>query len=166
MKQCPRCSQTYSDDELNFCLDDGELLTAFVKEPQSTRYADDAPPTVMLNQARVTNPANWPAASPAQWQPQNLQNRPFASPAFVQSKDQTLPTLALILGILSIPLICFFGGIWLGLPAAVMGFIGMRNADSDSSRYGGRGMAIGGMVLGALSFLSTLLFIIIATGAK
>ena len=61
MKQCPRCSQTYSDDQLNFCLEDGELLTAYATEPPPTRYADDAPPTVVLNEARVTNPANWHA---------------------------------------------------------------------------------------------------------
>lgn len=28
MKECPRCSRTYSDDSLNFCLDDGEWLLA------------------------------------------------------------------------------------------------------------------------------------------
>jgi|SRR5438445_4103389 len=170
MKQCPRCSQTYSDDQLNFCLDDGELLTAYAKEPPPTRYADDAPPTVILNEARVTNPANWPASPqsgpPAQWQPQNMQNRPFASPSFVQSKDQTLPTLALVLGILSIPLICCYGGIWLGLPAAVLGFLGMRNADNDSTRYGGRGMAIGGMVLGVITFLTSIVIAIIALIAR
>lgn len=170
MKQCPRCNQTYSDDNLNFCLEDGELLTAFAKEPPPTRYADDAPPTILMNEARVTNPSSWPASSspPAQWQaqPLNLQNDPFGAPSFVQSRDQTLPTIALILGILSLPMICCYGGIWLGLPAAVLGFLGMRNADSDHARYGGRGMAIGGMVLGVISFLSTLVvafFAIIAS---
>lgn len=170
MKQCPRCHQTYSDDGLNFCLEDGELLTAFSTEPPPTRYADDAPPTVLLNEARVTNPSSWPASSqpPAQWQaqPLNLQNTPFGSSSTVQSRDQTLPTIALILGILSLPMICCYGGIWLGLPAAIIGFLGMRNADSDRTRYGGRGMAIGGMVLGVISFLSTLVvafFAIIAS---
>jgi hypothetical protein len=162
MKQCPRCNQTYTDDQLNFCLDDGELLTAVAQDRRPTQYADDAPPTVMLNEGRVTNPAGWPASTPAQWQPQNLQNRPFATPSFVQSKDQTLPTLALIMGILSLPLICCYGGIWLGLPAAILGYLGMRNADSDRSRYGGRGMAIGGMVLGVVSFLASIVFAIVA----
>lgn len=170
MKQCPRCNQTYSDDQLNFCLDDGELLTAFVKEPPPTRYADDPPPTLFMNEARVTNPASWPASSPASagWQPpvqqqqQNLQNRPFISPAFVQSRDQTLPTIALILGILSLVLVCCYGGIWLGLPAAIIGFMGMRNADSDRHRYGGRGMAIGGLVLGVISFLGSIVLALIA----
>lgn len=160
MKQCPRCNQTYSDDQLNFCLDDGELLTTFVREPASPRFADNSPPTVLLDESRLTNPSNWPASPPAQWQSpqQNIQNQQFASPSFVQSRDQTLPTISLILGILSMLLICCYGGIWLGLPAAILGFLGMRNADSDSSRYGGRGMAIGGMVLGVVSLLSSIIF--------
>lgn len=160
MKQCPRCNQTYTDDQLNFCLEDGELLMAWANEPPPTRYADDSPPTLLMNEARVTNPSNWPASPAAEWQQpqQNLQNQPFRSPAFVQSRDQTLPTLALILGILSLPLTCCMGGIWLGLPAAVLGFLGMRNADNDSSRYGGRGMAIAGMVLGVISFLASVIF--------
>lgn len=166
MKQCPRCNQTYTDDQLNFCLNDGELLTNLASA--STRYADDSPPTIILDQARVTNPANWPASSstPAQWQPQNLQNQPYGSPQFVQKRDQTLPTIAMILGILSIALICCYGGIWMGLPAAILGFLGMRNADTDPGRYGGRGMAIAGMVLGAVSLLASLVVAVIAIVAR
>jgi hypothetical protein len=162
MKQCPRCNLTYSDDQLNFCLDDGELLTEYVREPPPNRYADDPPPTVMLGNARRTNPATWPSPPPARWQPQGLQNQPFSTPAFVRSADQTLPTIALILGILSLPLMCCYGGVWLGLPAAVLGFLGMRNADSDSARYGGRGMAIGGMVLGVITFFGSIIFALFA----
>ncbi|CAN5444742.1 hypothetical protein BH10ACI2_BH10ACI2_05190 [soil metagenome] len=166
MKQCPRCQQTYSDDQLNFCLSDGELLTGYGPGPDTRGYADDAPPTVLLNQPRVTNPANWPqtptSASPAAWQPSNMQGRPFLSQPMGKSRDQTIPTIALILGILSLPLICCYGGIWLGLPAAVLGFIGMRNADSDTDRYMGRNLAIGGMVLGLVSFLSSLVVALVA----
>ena len=148
MKQCPRCNQTYTDDDLNFCLNDGELLAAF----------NDAPPTVFMDPPRVTGQASWQSAPPpASWQgSQNVQNTPFGVPAFAQSRDQTLPTIALVLGILSVLMICCYGGIWLGLPAAVVGFLGMRNADSDPTRYTGRGMAIGGMVLGIVSFLAFL----------
>ncbi len=164
MKQCPRCRQTYSDDQLNFCLDDGELLTALAQEPPGRRYADDSPPTVLLDQSRVTNPSNWPNAAqpPAQWQPQAFQPQQFASPAFVRSRDQTIPTISLILGILSLAVACCYGGIWLGLPAAILGFIGMRNADRNPERYTGRGMAIGGIVLGIVSFLVSLAIIFAA----
>lgn len=160
MKQCPRCHQTYDDESLNFCLEDGELLTNVLPDRPSSLY-DDPPPTVRLDEARVTNPASWPPSPPAVWQPgqRDFQNQMFASPAgFVRSRDQTLPTVSLILGIASVALICCYGGIWLGLPAAVLGLIGMRNADSDGSRYGGRGMAIGGMVLGGISLLASLAF--------
>lgn len=165
MKQCPRCNQTYTDDQLNFCLNDGELLTNFAAEPG--RYADDAPPTILLDSARVTNPASWPqgASPPAPWQPQNMQNQPFGS-SFVQKRDQTLPTIAMILGILSVALICCYGGIWMGLPAAILGFLGMRNADSDPGRYGGRGMAIAGMVMGTISLLASLVVAVIAIVAR
>lgn len=170
MKQCPRCGQTYSDDQLNFCLDDGELLSGYAREPPPTQYADDAPPTVMLNDARRTNPANWPSTQPVsppvQWQPQSLQNPLFSAPAYMRSRDQTLPTIALILGIISLPMICCYGGIWLGLPAAVLGFVGMRNADGDNSRYGGRGMAIGGMVLGVMSLLTSIVILFFAILAR
>ena len=168
MKQCLRCQRTYSDDELNFCLEDGELLVPYLTEPPAPpRFSDDAPPTILLDQTRVTNPTNWPeqpqqSSPPAPWMQQNIANQPFGRPAFVHSADQTIPTLALIMGILSLPLSCCYGGIWLGLPAAVLGFIGMRNADKDRSRYGGRGMAIGGLVLGLITFLGTLAVIFIA----
>lgn len=157
MKQCPRCYLTYSDDQLNFCLDDGELLTGFAKEPPPTRYADDdAAPTVLLNDARRTNPSNWPAPPPAAWQPNQMQNRaaPFQ---YRTSRDQTIPTVALVLGILSLPM-CWCG--WLGLPAVILGFIGKRNADRDGERYGGRGMAIAGMVMGIISVVVFILFMI------
>ncbi len=160
MKQCPRCRQTYSDENLNFCLEDGELLTVISFEPLTSRYSDDPPPTVLLSEARVTNPANWPHSPPMSPSAghQNLQQQPFSSPAFVQSRDKTLPTISLILGIASILLICCYGGIWLGAPAAILGFLGMKNVDRDPGKYDGRSMAIGGMVLGGVSLLGSLAF--------
>lgn len=163
MKQCPRCSQTYSDDSLNFCLNDGELLTVL---GQAGRFADEPPPTVIMDQGRVTNPVGWPQPSQplAEWQPQMMQPQPFGS--ILAARDKTLPTVALILGLLSIILICCYGGIWLGLPAAIVGFLGMRNADAKPDRYEGRGLAIAGMVLGIVSFVASFIFAIIASLAN
>jgi hypothetical protein len=165
MKQCPRCKQTYSDDQLNFCLEDGELLTAFAQEPPLSRYKDDTPPTLLMNDPRATNPTDWPQSPPSP-PPATWQAKPFGSPAFTQSRDRTMPTISLILGILSILLVCCYGGIWLGLPAAVLGFLGMRNADNDPSRYTGRGMAVGGMVLGVISLLASIVFAIIGIASN
>ena len=129
------------------------------------------PPTMVMDPSRVTNPSNWPSTAPASgwqqqspvpYQQQGVQNQPFGQPSFVQKADQILPTVSLALGIFSIVMICCYGGIWLGLPAAIVGFLGMRNADADPSRYGGRGMAIAGIVLGVISFLSSVMFVLVA----
>lgn len=45
MKICPRCSQTYSDDSLNYCLNDGVALDR-MSGPEST----DSVQTAVLNQ--------------------------------------------------------------------------------------------------------------------
>src|SRR5829696_1791 len=47
MKICPACRKTYTDDGLNFCLDDGSILTL---------SNDQTPETVMMNQPRFTDP--------------------------------------------------------------------------------------------------------------
>lgn len=47
MKVCPRCQKTYQDDNLNFCLEDGSVLTPAVGQ---------MPETVLLNEPRITLP--------------------------------------------------------------------------------------------------------------
>lgn len=47
MKICPSCRRTYEDDGLNFCLEDGSVLTLASVDP--------AAPTVVMNPPRVTN---------------------------------------------------------------------------------------------------------------
>jgi len=163
MKQCLKCGQSYTDDTLNFCLNDGELLISTAGyDPPPTRYADDTPPTLIMNQPRVTNPIHWAGSTPAQWQGQspvpNQQSYGLAS--YGTTPNQTLATISLILGVISMFMVCCAGGIWLGLPAAVVGFIAMKNADNDPTRYGGRGLAIGGLVLGIVTFLASVFFLI------
>jgi len=49
MKICPRCQRTYTDDNLNFCLDDGVVL-------QQAGAPAEPPATVFMNQPPATNP--------------------------------------------------------------------------------------------------------------
>ncbi len=170
MKQCPRCKQTYSDDQLNFCLTDGEMLSGFVQEPPPNRYADDSPPTVVLEEARRTNPSNWPASPPssppAQWQqPLNAPQAPFISYPMTVSPDQTLAIISLVLGIASLTIgWCCYSGLLLAPAALITGFIAMSQVKKDPARYAGRGLAIGGMATGAF-FLLAIIFIIVIYGA-
>ena len=156
MKQCLRCFSTY-DDQLNFCLNDGEPLVR-----DDVRV--DESPTVVLDNARMTNPTGWPSppstyAPPAVWQPNNMQGRHFA-PNYPATKDKTLPIIALVLGLLSFPFSCCLGGVWLGIPAAVVGYLAMRNTSRDPERYEGRGMAIAGLLLGLAGFLISFIFLL------
>ncbi len=70
MKVCPNCNQTYSDESLNFCLNDGTMLTQV--------QTQDAPPTVVLNQPRQTagNYQNQPNTAPNNWQTPSYQTPP------------------------------------------------------------------------------------------
>ncbi|MEP6944977.1 MAG: hypothetical protein ABJA02_03610 [Acidobacteriota bacterium] len=108
MKICPRCSKTYNDDNLNFCLDDGNVLEQAGSAPM--------PDTVMMNQPRTTSPSpqvptQYPpvqqAAQPA-WNtaPQQQQSQPKKS-------SKTWVWVLLILGVLA--LLC--GGGFIGFVA-------------------------------------------------
>jgi hypothetical protein len=82
-----------------------------------------------------------------------------------QSLDQTLPTVSLALGILGFLLVCCYGGVPLGMAAIITGFLGMKNAGNEPHKYGGRGLAIAGLVLGAISLISSAIFILISIAA-
>lgn len=164
MKICPACHQTFADDNQNYCLNDGATLT----------YQDDAPPTLTMNQARTTQP-NWQNYDTAStWQNQPLQNKqpvplepnqPFY-PAQFQKPDQTLPIVSLVLGIFGILFTCCYGGIPLGAAALVIGYLGLKNIRENPEQYGGRGLAIAGVALGAFGLLFSFGIILIAILSK
>jgi hypothetical protein len=166
MKRCLKCGQTYSDDTLNFCLNDGELLIQQNSyEPPPTQFADDSPPTLLMNQPRVTNPIDWANSSIGQPQgsPPVVAGQQYGMSTLAgygPAQDQTLPTVSLVMGIISVFLVCCAGGIYLGLPAAIVGFIAMKNVESNPTKYRGRGMAITGMVLGIVTFLASIFILI------
>lgn len=159
MKICPSCRQTYTDDELNFCLTDGSFLTS---------AADNEPKTIYMDQTRITNQTNWGQQPPgyqppAVWQnQQNIQNQPPNYAMQGRAQDKNLPTVSLVLGMLAVLVGCFFGGIPLGAIAIITGVMALNNEKRDSSKYGGRGLAIAGIVTGVVGFLMSVLIILLA----
>jgi uncharacterized protein DUF4190 len=179
MKRCPKCNQTYTDETLNFCLNDGEmLLAAYSDEPptivsgQSSPKFDDSPPTVMMNQTRVTSPTGWQPGGPVtpwqgqpnqQWQGQSnapgAQFRPYMMP---QGPNQTLAIVSLCLGIGSITVgWCCSLGLLLSPAALITGFISLAQSKKDPNNYGGKGFAIAGISIGGVFLLLYLIFIIL-----
>lgn len=176
MKRCPKCSQTFADQNLNFCLNDGELLMyeqeaprPFADEPPPTMFAgDDSPPTLMMNQPRETNPTGWANASPpVQWQAQQqIVTPPGQSPVqyspVYASPNQVLGILSLVLGALSITVgWCCYTGVLLGPAAMILGAVAIFQNKSDPTRYGGKGLGIAGIVLGGLYLVGMVLFILL-----
>lgn len=172
MKRCPACGQGYTDDTLNFCLSDGELLMQYTGDQQFAgdlpprSFADDSPPTLVMNSPRITNQESWQSASPPSvWQNPHIQNPPYLG-GYMLHRDQTLPTIALFLGLGSLLMVCCYGGIWLGLPAAIVGFLGLRNSQKNPECFAGGGMAIAGLVIGIITFLISMIVLLAATVAS
>ncbi len=174
MKVCPKCNSTYNDENVNFCLEDGETL---IEE-----HSSDGPPTVVLDPPRVTNDgfkhvsrdernANSPFSStPSSGNPtpnfSSQQQQIFqqtAEPIPEAGKlDQTLPIVSLVCAIIGSLFFCCYLGIPLGAGAIITGFIGYRNANNEPDIYGGSGLAMAGMIVGGLSMLLSIGYLIFA----
>jgi len=166
MRVCPKCNETYSDENLNFCLTDGEMLMEV--------DTSDAPPTMILDNPRVTNqgfdPANADSNFGTQNQPfgspqqhpanQQMYQQPFGSPATV-SKDQTLPMISITTGALSVVLSCCYLGVLVGPIALITGFIGMNNANKNPEVYEGKNLAVAGMIAGGVGLGFSLLMLLL-----
>ena len=93
MKICPRCQKTYVDDNLNFCLEDGSVLS----------QASQAPPqTVMMAEPRPTQPQPQMASHPGSQQSWNTPQQYSMQPPKKASK--TWVWVLLILGV--VVLVC------------------------------------------------------------
>jgi len=128
MKVCPRCQKTYSDDNLNFCLDDGTVLTQASVPPTQ----ESMPETVFMSQPRQTSPhtsfGNEPSAQTS-WNPQAS---PYAQPPAKKSRAWIW-----VLGILGLlTLVC--GGGLVGFIAYVASL-----PDNTSNRGNGTNKIIG-----------------------
>lgn len=73
----------------------------------------------------------------------------FQSPQSMQPLPQGMAVTAMVCGILSLTL-C---GCFTGIPAAICGWIGMKQADRGEA--GGKGMAVAGLIMGIVNLVLT-----------
>ena len=131
-------------------------------EQLNTPFADEVS---RGNQAVAESSWTPPAAPEQSWQNQEIgQNTPFQPPpAGAGGENKTLAIVSLVLGILS--LLCCA---WIvpGIAAIITGFIAKKNADQNPNQYGGKGLALGGMITGGISVLLGIivLFLYLFTG--
>jgi len=108
------------------------------------------------NQTFQQNEWTPPPAPVAAWQEQGLgANTPFQPPT-TTGEDKTLAIVSLVSGILSVT--CC--GAITGIVALITGYMAKNNADSNPEQYGGRGLAVAGMILGGISIVLTVLYLI------
>ena len=81
--------------------------------------------------------------------------------AHIGSKQQTLALLSLIFGLLSLTIGLICGGPLFGVVAIVLGVIALLKIKSDPRRFGGKGLAIAGIIAGSLQMLLMVVWIII-----
>lgn len=125
--------------------------SAPAQEPPLNPFDQPQPPAPMAA-------AEWtpPPVPDANWQNQQIgQNTPFQPPPAGTSVNQTLPIISLVLGIVS--LCCYISPLT-GIAALITGYKGMKNADRDPQHFGGRGLAIAGMITGGIFFILGLLY--------
>lgn len=121
------------------------------------------PPTPQYPQQQYPQQQPYPQQYPAPGQAYPQQQYP-GQPASLQyggappSKTNGLALAALIVGVVGL-FLCWipFLGLVVGLIAVVLGFLGMKK----STEAGGRGLAIGGIAVGALTALIGLVFTVI-----
>lgn len=120
------------------------------------------PVSTPFDQPEPAPVAEWtpPPAPDASWQNKEIgSNTPFEPPPpGAGGPSQGLAVGSLICGILSC-LCCL--SVLTGPAAIIMGFIAKKHADENPSQFGGRGLAIGGMIAGAVGFLIGVVVIVL-----
>ena len=118
MKICPTCRKTYADDNLNFCLEDGTVLTVAANEP---------PATVMMNSPRPTDPVSPFTAGNQPGIQSSFGNQPQYS---MQQPKKSSKAWLWVVGIVGI-LLLLCGGGFVGL--VLIGMNAERAASNNST---------------------------------
>lgn len=132
--------------------------------PDFSKQSPFAPPTPFGQAEPFNQPlqqAEWtpPPAPDSNWQNQEIgANTPFQPPVAAAGQNQTLAIVSLVCGILS--LLCCFS-IITGPAGIITGFMAKNKADQEPAQYGGRGMALAGMITGGIGTVIGILVIIL-----
>jgi hypothetical protein len=136
------------------------------KEPEPASYEQNNPfsQSPFGQSAPVNQPlqqTEWtpPPAPNASWQNQEIgANTPFQPPASDVGQNQTLAIISLVSGILSLLCCAWFLP---GIAAVVLGFMAKSKAEQNPNEYGGRGLALGGIITGGISVVLGIIVMIL-----
>ena len=172
MRRCPTCNQTFEEDWLTFCTQDGTTLV------DDSTPSSEPPPTILAPEAAGSpvggEQATWNLSAAEQvvsaphWQPQPAAPmwQPPPPPINLQPPNKSLATAAMIVGILSV--LCL--GPIPAIFAIVLGGMSLSQINKEPTRVGGKQMAWAGIITGGVSIviygaLIILYIIVIAANA-
>ena len=121
-------------------------------EPPQSQPQEWAPPPPPPQQMQQQEWAPPPAPTP-EWQDQPIgSNTPFQPPpaGAAGGENKTLAVVSLVCGIVSLLCCSWFV---VGLAAVITGFIARKNIKADPGQYTGSGMALAGIICGAISMV-------------
>ena len=158
MKRCPTCNQTFDEQWLSFCTQDGTTLvdeSTGSNEPPPTVLASPQPEPSAPQPTWVIPSAELPPSS-AQWRPPQPATpiwQPPPPPAYAQRENKSLATAAMVIGIISVSVGWLCLGPIPGIAAIVMGAVALSQIKKTPDRVGGKPMAVVGVVTGSVTVL-------------
>lgn len=158
MKRCLTCNQTFEEEWLSFCTQDGTTLveeSAASNEPPPTVLAPSQPDPSAAQLTWVTPSAELPS-SPAQWRPPEPATpvwQPPPPPAYAQQENKSLAIAAMVIGIISVSVGWLCLGPIPGVAAIIMGAVALSQIKKTPDRVGGKPMAVVGVVTGSVTVL-------------
>lgn len=162
----PAAPASYETESSTPMFDDAIAATPVFSEPEPEKF-DEAKTVMQPVFASPFEPVpapveQWtpPPAPDSSWQNQQIgSNTPFQPPPMgTAGQNKTLAIVSLVAGILGVTICC--GGLIPSLVALITGFMARGKANSNPSEYGGSGLAMAGIITGAIGLLGGIVVLI------
>jgi hypothetical protein len=172
MKYCPLCKRRFNEPWLSFCSDDGTPLIQELTPPGDPNFnpnirgpkveTPDEQPTQWLPRDPPA-PAAWvapderPPMSPGPWSPPPPPSAPYLPRT--QGPSQNLALASMITAIAGLLMAGCFGPIP-GIIALVLGLVALSQIKKSPEKFGGKPFATAGVIIGGISVLFYVFFLI------
>ena len=153
MKRCPSCNQTFDEEWLSFCTNDG---TTLIEDPGSV---SEPPPTIVAppplvprpEHANVDLPAAEYGAPVRQYAEPSIQPewQPPPPPTYAQPQSKGLATASMVVGIASVACL----GPVPGIVAIILGLVALSQIKKNPDHMGGQSFAWTGIITGGVTVL-------------